>query len=118
MIRDWMARYVKIAGPGLYELPLVLQLTDPEVILKERYATRLDYIRTMCALLRGAGCEADVVFAANDAGEPEEVRNRIKYGKPNVRAFNLPLCRVREREGGFLGFGGTVKEYFLGTENQ
>ena len=118
MIRDWMARYVKIAGPGLYELPVGLQLTDPEVILKERYATRLDYIRTMCALLRGAGCEADVVFAANDAGEPEEVRNRIKYGKPNVRAFNLPLCRVREREGGFLGFGGTVKEYFLGTENQ
>lgn len=117
-VRDWMAKYVKIAGPSLYELPIGLQLTDPEAILRERYATRLDYIRTMCALLRGAGYEADVVFAADDADEPEATRNRIRFAKPNVRAFNLPLCRVREREGGFLGFGGTVRESFIGTENQ
>lgn len=117
-IRDWMAKYVKIAGPGLYELPIKLQLTDPGVVLKERYATRLDYIRTMCALLRGAGYEADVVFAADDADEPEATRDRIKFRKPNVRAFSAALCRVREREGGLLGFGGTLKEYFIGTENQ
>ena len=116
--RDWMAKYVKLAGPSLYELPLDLQLTDPAVILKERYATRLDYIRTMCAILRGAGYEADVVFAANDANDPEEIRNRIKFEKPNVRAFSIALCRVRAREGGFLWFGGEMKEYFIGTENQ
>ena len=117
-IRNWMAKYVKLAGPSLYELPLDQQLTDPAVIVKERYATRLDYIRTMCALLRGAGYEADVVFAANDADDPEEIRNRIKFEKPNVRAFATALCRVRVREGGFLGFGGETKEYFIGTENQ
>ena len=117
-VRNWMAKYVQIAGPGLYELPRELQLTDPEIVLKERYATRLDYIRTMCALLRGAGYEADVVLAASDADDPEEIRNRIKYEKPNVRAFSKALCRVRVREGGFLGFGGTEKEYFIGTENQ
>ena len=117
-LRDWMAKYVKLAGPGLYELPLDLQLTDPEVVLRERYATRLDYIRTLCALLRGAGYEADVVFVANDANEPEAVRRRIRFEKPNVRAFAAALCRVRMREGGFLGFGGEVKEVFLGTENQ
>ena len=117
-IRDWMAKYVKVAGPGLHELPLDLQLTAPETVLKERYATRLDYIRTMCALLRGVGYEADVVFAADDADEPEAIRNRIRFEKPNVRAFSAALCRVREREGGLFGFGGTVKEYFIGTENQ
>ena len=117
-VRDWMAKYVKLAGPSLYELPLDQQLTDPSVIVTERYATRLDYVRTICALLRGAGYEADVVFAANDADEPEATRNRIKFEKPNVRAFSTALCRVREREGGFLGFGGMVKEYFIGTENQ
>lgn len=118
LIRDWMAKYVKIVGPSLYELPLDEQLTDPEVIVKERYATRLDYIRTMCAILRGAGYEADVVFAANDANDPKEIRNRIKFEKPNVRAFATALCRVRVREGGFLWFGGETKEYFIGTENQ
>ena len=117
-VRDWMAKYVKVAGPSLYELPLDLQLTDPEVVLRERYATRLDYVRTLCALLRGAGYEADVVLAAADADEPESVRNRIKSGKPNVRAFSAALCRVRVKEGGFLGFGGEEKEYFIGTENQ
>ena len=117
-VRNWMAKYVRIAGPGLYELPVGLQLTAPETVLKERYATRLDYVRTLAALLRGAGYEADVVFVALDADDPVEARNRIKYEKPNVRAFSAALCRVRIREGGFLWFGGETKEYFLGTENE
>ena len=117
-IRNWMAKYVKLAGPSLYELPLDQQLTDPAVIVKERYATRLDYIRTLCALLRGAGYEADVVFAANNAKEADEIRRLNKFEKPNIRAYSLALCRVRVCEGGFLWFGGETKEYFIGTENE
>ena len=117
-IRDWMAKYVKVAGPGLYELPLDLQLTEPDVVLKERYATRLDYVRTLCALLRGAGFDADVVLAADDADEPDAVRRRIMREKPNVRAFSVALCRVREQTGGFLGLGGEERVSFIGTENQ
>ena len=117
-IRNWMARYVKLAGPSLYELPLRLQLTDPATVLKERYATRLDYVRTLCALLRGAGYEADVVFAARDADDPPEVQRRRMEQDPDVRAFSTALCRVRVRTGGFLWFGGETAEYFLGTENE
>ena len=116
--RNWMAKYVKVVGPSLYELPLGEQLTDPEVVLKERYATRLDYVRTLCALLRGAGYEADVVFAANNAKCQTKLKVQDRERHPNIRAYNLPLCRVRVREGGFLGFGGKTKEYFLGTENE
>lgn len=117
-IRNWMAKYVKVVGPSLYELPLEQQLTDPQTVLKERYATRLDYIRTLCALLRGAGYDADVVFAANDAKSPMEIKRLNQVEKPNIRAYSLALCRVRVREGGFLWFGGETKEYFLGTENE
>ena len=117
-VRDWMARHVRVAGPGLYEVPLALQLTDPATVLRERYATRLDYVRTMCAILKGAGWDADVVLAANNANDPEVLKNRIKYERPSVRAFATALCRVREREGGFLWFGGTVRETFIGTENE
>ncbi len=117
-IRDWMARHVRVAGPAMYELPLELQLTDPETVIKEHYGTRLDYVRTLCALLRGAGYEADVVLTAANGGDPDEVRRRMKFEKPDVRAFSIALCRVRIREGGFLGFGGETKEYFLGTENE
>ena len=117
-LRDWMAKHVKVVGPGLWQLPLDRQLTDPETVLAERYATRLDYMRTMCALLRGAGFEADVVFAAADADVPEALRRRNMYEKPNVRAFATALCRVTQREGGFLGFGGEERVVFVGTENQ
>ena len=55
-----MAKHVRLTGPSLYEVPLAAQLTDPRTVLKERYATRLDYVRTLCALLRGAGYDADV----------------------------------------------------------
>ena len=93
-IRDWMARHVKVAGPSLYEIPLDRQLTDPATVLKERYATRLDYVRTLCALLKGAGHEADVVLAADNADDPEALRRRDRIEQPNVRAFSLALCRV------------------------
>ena len=117
-IRNWMARHVRIAGPSLWELPLDLQLTSPSVVLKERYATRLDYIRTLVALLREAGFEADVVYATNDADDPEILRKRVRSIYPQVRAFNLPLCRVTVREGGFLGFFADERTFFVGTENE
>ena len=117
-VRDWMAKYVRVAGPSLYELPVAQQLTAPTTVLKERYATRLDYVRTLCALLRGEGYDARVVFAADNAEDDEAERRRDMYERPNVRVFAHPLCVVTEREGGFLGFGGTVKTYYLGTENE
>ena len=117
-LRDWMARNVRIAGPSYWEVPLALQLTDPETVLKERYATRLDYVRTLCALLRGAGCRADVVLAADDAADPQRLKDRFMREHLRLTAFAWPLCRVRVTKGGFLGFGGEVTTYFLGAENE
>lgn len=117
-IRDWMAKHIRLAGPGLYEVPLEQQITDPEIILKERYATRLDYIRTMCALLKRVGFKADIVFAAYDADENPLVSHRDLVDYPDVGMFSSALCRVRVREGGFLWWGGKTTTYFLGTENE
>ena len=108
-IRDWMAKHVRIAGPSLYELPLALQLTDPAVVLEERYATRLDYVRTMCALLKGAGYDADIVFASmNQLDDPREKRI-VKETCPDAKAFSSALCRVKSVPEG---------EIFIGTENE
>ena len=113
-----MARNVKIVGPALYDVPLDHQLTPPETVIAERYATRLDYIRTLCALLRGAGYDADVVLGTLDADDPEEMRRRDKFEKPDVREYASALCRVRVTEGGFFGLFGDTKTYFIGTENE
>ena len=117
-IRNWMARHVRVTGPSLYEVRLEDQLTDLAAVLAERYATRLDYIRTMAALLRRAGYRADVVLTASNSGTPRFLRREDRETFPDVRAYCLALCRVRLREGGFLGLGGTCRTLFIGTENE
>ena len=116
-IRDWMAKHIRIVGPDFAEIRLEDHLTDPETILRDRYATRVGYIRTLCALLKGAGYEADIVFAADDAEDSAD-ELKLEVDTQNVRAFSHALCRVPVKEGGFLGFGGTEKTYYLGTENE
>ena len=106
-IRNWMARHVRIIGPSLHSVPIDMQATPPETVLAERYASRLDYVRTMTALMKGAGLEADVVFARNNGGESEEERE-FQEKHPNYSLFCNSLCRVRA-----LG-----SEYFLGSENE
>ena len=117
-IRNWMARHVRLAGPSLYEVPLELQLTDPEKVIEERYATRLDYVRTLTALLKGAGYNADIVFAAADADDPESIKKTDRFEKPKVKNFQYALCRVRETVGGFLGFSSRETTTYIGVENE
>lgn len=117
-IRNWMARHVKVCGPSLYDLPIGVQLTDPSVVLKERYATRLDYVRTLAALLKSAGYDADIVFAANDAGECGRIKNIDRFDRPNPGKYRFPLCRVRSAVGGFFGLGAKTKTLYLGIENE
>ena len=117
-IRDWMAKNVKVVGPAMYDVPLERQLTPPETVVAERYATRLDYVRTLCALLRGAGYDADVVLATLNEDDPEVLKNSDKFERPDVREYASALCRVRVTDGGFFGLFGDEKTYFVGTENE
>ena len=117
-IRNWMAKNVKLVGPSLYETPLDAQLTPIETVLKERYASNLDYIRTLCALLKGAGFEAEIIFASYDVGLPEKVKQSDMFEKPDIRAFGSPIIRITTRTGGWLFFGETEEYTYLSTENE
>lgn len=117
-VRNWMARHVRVAGPSLYEVPLDAQLTSPETVLRERYGTRLDYVRAMCAVLKGVGLDASVVFAATDAGDDPRISHMDLDQYPNVAMFATALCRVRVKSGGIIGFGAKTTDYFVGTENE
>ncbi len=121
-IRNWMAKNVRVIGPSLYEVPLAQQMTDPEVVLAERYANRTDYIRTLCALLKGDGYDAEIVFAAADGAENPKVRAFNTETFQNVKMFDLPLCRVRMGHfaGSPSGSGQQPEAFYaiLGTENE
>ena len=117
-IRDWMARHIRRVGPAFGEIRLEDHIVDPKTVLKERYATRVGYIRTLCALLKGAGYDADIVFAGDTAQTEAEIVVRDVFVNPNVARFKYALCRVRVRTGGFLWWGGETTMYFLGAENE
>jgi hypothetical protein len=68
--------------------------------------------------MKGAGLNADIVFAANDFTDAERTRISDILEYPNVGKYSIPVCRVRVKSGSFLGMGGTVREYFIGTENE
>ena len=117
-IRDWMTRHIRRVGPSFGEIRLEDHVVAPETVLKERYATRIGYIRTLCALLKGAGYDADIVFAGDTAGSSVAVLMRDMYEFPNVARFSSALCRVKVKKGGFLWWGGETTTYYLGTENE
>ena len=117
-IRDWMTRHIRRVGPSFGEIRLEDHVVAPEIVLKERYATRIGYIRTLCALLKGAGYDADIVFAGDTAGSSVSVLMRDMYEFPNVARFSSSLCRVKVKKGGFLWWGGETTTYYLGTENE
>ena len=107
-IRDYLALNIAVRGPALYEIPLESHATSPDVVLKEGYASQLDYIRTMVALLKGARFDATIVFAANNSGDTDLVRKYDIELHPNLAKFSTPLAKVSH--------GG--KEYFIGFENE
>ncbi|MBQ3807976.1 MAG: DUF3857 domain-containing protein [Kiritimatiellae bacterium] len=117
-IRDWMTRHIRRVGPSFGEIRLEDHVVAPETVLKERYATRIGYIRTLCALLKGAGYDADIVFAGDTADSSVAVLMRDMYDFPNVARFSSALCRVKVKKGGFLWWGGETTTYYLGTENE
>lgn len=117
-VRDWMARHIRVCGPSLYEIAPSRQITDPATVLKERYATRLDYVRTMAALLDAAGFDVDIVFAADDALKDPRLKKMDYEEYPDPKKFSAALCRVRFSEGGFFGIGAETKTIYIGTENE
>lgn len=117
-IRNWMAKNVRVTGPSMWEIPLERHQTPPQDVIRERYASRFDYIRTLVSLLRGAGHDADIVIAADNASDEKSLRVLDKTEEPSVGSFRYALCRVREGRSFFPWFSGEEKTFFIGTENE
>ena len=107
-IRKFMARNVRVIGPSLYAMPLEKHITAPERVLQERYASRLDYIRTLVSLLNGSGYDAKVVFAENSDDTCVEERKLNKESYPNPSYYAKPFCLVKTPKG----------NAFIGVENE
>ena len=118
-IRDWLWKNVRVAGPGLYELPFETAFFPPDRSLADGYASGADWMNLYFAMLEAIGMDVEFVLSAGEFGDyPEIVRARKEV--PQVDDYNDLLIRAKVKEGGwFFGlFGGEEREFILDCENE
>ena len=119
MVRDWLWKNVRVAGPGLFSLPFGQAFFPPDRSLTDGYASAADWMNLYFAMLEAIGCDVEYVLTDGDAaGYPSLARARRDVPQPDD--FNDLMIRATVREGGwFFGlFGGEEKTFILDCENE
>lgn len=116
-VRDWLWRNVRLAGPGLHEIPFGMAFFPPDRSIADGYASKADWMNAYFAMLEAIGCDVEFVLSDGDAaGYPALMRVRRTVPQPDD--FDDLLIRATVREGAFLGlFGGTERTFILDYEN-
>ncbi len=110
IIRDWVAKNIRDAGPGLNELPLSA-ISPADVTLKDRYGNSADRAVLLAAMLRSIGFEAGPVPVSGYSPLPEVWGNIYNFPQP---VFNSVLCAV-ELHGLNIYLNDTSQYAELGT---
>ena len=118
-VRDWLWKNVRVAGPGLFTLPLDQAFFPPDRSLSDGYASGTDWMNIYFTMLEAIGCETEYLLSDDDAaGYPAIARARRDVPQPDD--FNDLLIRATVREGGWMFglFGGTERTFILDYENE
>ena len=117
-IRLYLAHHLRVAGPGLFEVPFDRAFTAPDTVLAEGYGSDADRMNLARAMFEAAGFTCSFVLATSDAHgfRRTEAENRAV---PHVGAYGSLLLRVEWREKGWIPFlGGTTQTFWYGGENE
>lgn len=125
-IRKHVCRKVKVAGPGLLEVPFDRAFSAPDRALADGYASAADWTNLMLTMLEAAGFDSTYLLSADDANGYREMTELSRDGAPNPDAFSFPFVRAvwRGSRRGFLArlFGvGKDKEdkvFWIARENE
>ncbi len=109
-IRDFVARDIRLAGPGFTDLPLAASPAD--VTLSDGYGHALDRAALLVAMLDAIGLDSDVLLAdplrqlVTERGAAEDPR----YAFPSPGVFTRPLVAV-EPEAGHRAYLNDTDQY-------
>lgn len=118
VIRNWLYKNVRIAGPGLYALPFNKAFFSPDRSIKDAYASKADWMNLYFTMLEAAGFEAEFVLTDGDANGYEKIRN-ARRTVPQPDDFTSLFIRASVCDGATLGiFGGDRHEFILACENE
>lgn len=110
VIRDFAAKNIRRAGPGLAELPLS-EISPADVVLAERYGNTTDCAVLLCAMLEAAGFNPEPVLVSSV--KVEELADKLR-NTPVYPFFDNVLVRV-ELDGKYLYLNDTDQYAELGT---
>ena len=112
-IRDWVAKNLRPAGPGLTSLPLTA-ITPADQTLTERYGNNSDRMVVLCTLLKSAGFTPEFILSGAIPFIPEAAAPLLKI--PSRTAFNAVLVKV-EANGETIFLNGSSQYAQLGTSS-
>ena len=116
-IRTYLAHHVRVAGPGLFELPFGIAFSSPDRSLADGYASSGDYMNLLFTMLDAVGFDCSFVLADN-APRSDPRRFAFRRDIPSPEWFDSLVVRAECRVGGFLFFGGEKHLFFVGRENE
>ncbi len=115
-IRRFLAHRLRVAGPGLFELPFEQAFTAPDRVLKEGYGSDADRMNLAYAMHEAAGFDCSFVLAANDAHGFRKVEATCR-ALPHLGSFGDLLLRA-EWNTSWVPFLGETKTFWYGGENE
>ena len=116
-IRKFLVRTVRVAGPGLYELPFSRAFFPPDRSLADGYASRADWFNLYFTMLEAVGFSPRILLSADDDGGYPSLAAR--YAKaPRPAYFSSVVLRVDAGSRSWFWPFGDECVLWLGTENE
>ncbi len=104
-IRAFLAHNLRVAGPGLFELPFDRAFSPPDRALADGYASGADRMNLLFSMLEGAGFRCSFVFAADTVHGftlTEAERRRV----PRPSSFDALVIRAVDGDGRVFWIAG------------
>ena len=124
-IRNHICRKVRVAGPGLLEVPFDRAFSAPDRALADGYASSADWNNLMLVMLEAAGFECEYLLSADDADGHPQVTELYRDKTPSPDAFSFPFVHAvwRARRGFLARLFGAGKDkvdevFWLARENE
>ena len=118
-VRNWLWRNVRMAGPGLFDLPFDQAFFPPDRSLSDGYASAADWMNLYFAMLEAVGFDVEFVLSDGDANGHEALA-RARRNVPQPDDFDDIVIRARIKEGGWLFglLGGEERTFVLDYESE
>lgn len=106
-LRMYVAHHVRVAGPGIFDLPFDRAFSAPDRVLADGYASAADRMNLLFALYEAAEFSPSFVLATDDA-QGFRMTEAKRRSLPKPLGFDALLVRIR----------ADGRLYWIGGENE